>query len=59
MIATSEQPISAYYRNEWINPVDLPIRFAGNSTCFRKEGFFNYLKFIFKIILISINKKLL
>jgi seryl-tRNA synthetase len=40
MIATSEQPISALYRNEWLAPTDLPIRFAGNSTCFRKEGYY-------------------
>lgn len=38
MIATSEQPISAMYRNEWIEPHDLPIRYAGVSSCFRKEA---------------------
>ena len=38
MIATSEQPISAMYRNEWIEPQALPLKFAGNSTCFRKEA---------------------
>ena len=38
MVATSEQPISAFYRNEWIDPQDLPQRFAGVSSCFRKEA---------------------
>lgn len=38
LIATSEQPISAMHRNEWIEPQDLPFRYAGNSSCFRKEA---------------------
>jgi seryl-tRNA synthetase len=38
LIATSEQPISAMHRNEWIEPHDLPFRYAGYSTCFRKEA---------------------
>lgn len=38
LIATSEQPISAYYRGDWIEPQNLPERFAGYSTCFRKEA---------------------
>ena len=38
MVATSEQPISALYRNEWLDPTELPIRFAGVSSCFRKEA---------------------
>ncbi|VDM41030.1 unnamed protein product [Toxocara canis] len=37
LIATSEQPIAAFHRNEWINPADLPIKYAGISTCFRQE----------------------
>jgi len=37
LIATSEQPIAAYHRKEWLNPAELPIRYAGYSTCFRKE----------------------
>lgn len=37
LIATSEQPIAAYHRNEWLNPADLPIKYAGFSTCFRQE----------------------
>ena len=38
LIATSEQPISAFHRGEWLEPKDLPIRYAGSSTCFRKEA---------------------
>eukprot|EP00002_Diphylleia_rotans_P009963 TRINITY_DN2032_c0_g2_i1.p1 TRINITY_DN2032_c0_g2~~TRINITY_DN2032_c0_g2_i1.p1 ORF type:complete len:470 (-),score=133.87 TRINITY_DN2032_c0_g2_i1:115-1524(-) len=38
LIATSEQPISAYHRGEWLEPKSLPIRYAGYSTCFRKEA---------------------
>jgi len=38
LIATSEQPISAMHRGEWIEPSELPIRYAGSSTCFRKEA---------------------
>lgn len=38
LIATSEQPISAYHRHEWLSPSDLPIKYAGISTCFRKEA---------------------
>ncbi|XP_066590685.1 serine--tRNA ligase, cytoplasmic [Prorops nasuta] len=37
LIATSEQPIAAFHRNEWINENLLPIRYAGLSTCFRQE----------------------
>lgn len=38
LIATSEQPISAFHRKEWMEPESLPIRYAGISTCFRKEA---------------------
>ena len=38
LIATSEQPISAYHRKEWLEPEQLPLRYAGLSTCFRKEA---------------------
>ena len=38
MIATSEQPISAMHMKEWIEPADLPFRYSGVSTCFRKEA---------------------
>ena len=37
LIATSEQPIAAFHRDEWVNEKDLPIKYAGVSTCFRYE----------------------
>lgn len=37
LIATSEQPIAAYHRDEWIPESSLPIKYAGLSTCFRQE----------------------
>ncbi|KAJ3682585.1 hypothetical protein LUZ60_015158 [Juncus effusus] len=37
LIATAEQPLCAYHFGERIYPTDLPIRYAGYSTCFRKE----------------------
>ncbi|KAJ8985943.1 hypothetical protein NQ317_010700 [Molorchus minor] len=37
LIATSEQPIAAFHRDEWIPENALPIRYAGISTCFRQE----------------------
>ena len=38
LIATSEQPISAYHRDEWMDPKSLPLKYCGLSTCFRKEA---------------------
>ncbi|EKM57180.1 uncharacterized protein PHACADRAFT_254765 [Phanerochaete carnosa HHB-10118-sp] len=40
LIATSEQPISAYHSNEWFESPEtqLPLKYAGYSTCFRKEA---------------------
>ena len=38
LIATSEQPICGYHKNEWIDDKQLPFRYAGISTCFRKEA---------------------
>jgi len=38
LIATSEQPICAYHKGDWIDPKELPLRYAGISTCFRKEA---------------------
>lgn len=37
LIATSEQPIAAFHRNEWLSPSSLPIMYAGISSCFRQE----------------------
>ncbi|CAI0419624.1 unnamed protein product [Linum tenue] len=38
LIATAEQPLCAYHIDDWIQPADLPIRYAGYSSCFRKEA---------------------
>eukprot|EP00826_Nyctotherus_ovalis_P033879 TRINITY_DN2765_c0_g1_i7.p1 TRINITY_DN2765_c0_g1~~TRINITY_DN2765_c0_g1_i7.p1 ORF type:complete len:304 (+),score=123.97 TRINITY_DN2765_c0_g1_i7:305-1216(+) len=38
LIATSEQPISAYHYTEWLKESDLPLKYGGFSTCFRKEA---------------------
>lgn len=37
LIATSEQPIAAFHRDEWMRAEDLPIKYAGLSSCFRQE----------------------
>ncbi|PIA27914.1 hypothetical protein AQUCO_07400032v1 [Aquilegia coerulea] len=38
LIATSEQPLCAYHLGDQIQPKDLPLRYAGYSTCFRTEA---------------------
>jgi seryl-tRNA synthetase len=38
LIATSEQPISAFHMNETLELKTLPLKYAGISTCFRKEA---------------------
>lgn len=38
LIATSEQPLSCLHEAEWLQDKDLPIKYAGYSTCFRKEA---------------------
>lgn len=38
LIATSEQPISAFHRGDWIMKDELPLKYAGYSACFRKEA---------------------
>lgn len=40
LIATSEQPIAAYHADEWFEEPskELPLCYAGYSTCFRKEA---------------------
>lgn len=40
LIATSEQPLSGYHSDEWFDDPSsqLPLRYAGYSTCFRKEA---------------------
>lgn len=38
LIATSEQPISAMHADEWLKKSELPIKYCGYSSCFRKEA---------------------
>lgn len=38
MIATSEQTLAAYHYDEIIEPNRLPIKYAGLSSCFRREA---------------------
>jgi seryl-tRNA synthetase len=38
MIATSEQTLAAYHYDEIIDPKKLPLKYAGISSCFRKEA---------------------
>ncbi|KAI9818574.1 MAG: Cytosolic seryl-tRNA synthetase [Pycnora praestabilis] len=38
LIATSEQPLSALHDSEWLQEKELPIKYAGYSTCYRKEA---------------------
>ncbi|KAJ9142619.1 Serine--tRNA ligase [Pleurostoma richardsiae] len=38
LIATSEQPISAFHADEWLQPGQLPLKYAGYSTCYRREA---------------------
>lgn len=38
LIATSEQPLSGLHSEEWLQAEDLPIKYAGYSTNFRKEA---------------------
>lgn len=38
LIATSEQPLCVYHIDEWVDERDLPRKYAGMSTNFRKEA---------------------
>jgi seryl-tRNA synthetase len=38
MIATSEQTLAAYHYDEIIDPKILPLKYAGISSCFRREA---------------------
>nr|XP_043638718.1 serine--tRNA ligase-like [Erigeron canadensis]XP_043638719.1 serine--tRNA ligase-like [Erigeron canadensis]XP_043638720.1 serine--tRNA ligase-like [Erigeron canadensis] len=38
LIATAEQPLCAYHMDEWIPPIQLPLKYAAYSSCFRKEA---------------------
>lgn len=38
LIATSEAPIAAYHYGKWFSELKEPLRYAGMSSCFRKEA---------------------
>jgi seryl-tRNA synthetase len=38
LIATSEQTLASYHYDEILEPADLPLKYAGVSTCFRREA---------------------
>ena len=38
LVGTSEVALAAYHGDEILDPDDLPIRYAGFSTCFRREA---------------------
>ncbi len=38
LIATSEQTLASYHYDEILEPGDLPLKYAGVSTCFRREA---------------------
>jgi seryl-tRNA synthetase len=38
LIATSEQTLAAYHYDEILEPAELPHKYAGVSTCFRREA---------------------
>merc|ERR1719382_2015791 len=38
LIATSEQPISAFHRGQSLDKAKFPIRYVGISSCFRREA---------------------
>ena len=38
LIATSEQALCAMHAGKWLESADLPLRYAGLSTCFRCAG---------------------
>merc|ERR1712113_692901 len=38
LIATSEQPISAFHQNQNLPKDDFPLRYVGYSSCFRREA---------------------
>ncbi len=38
LVGTSEQPLAGYHSNEIIDGKNLPLRYAGFSSCFRREA---------------------
>ncbi|HEX2029833.1 MAG TPA: serine--tRNA ligase [Actinomycetota bacterium] len=38
LVGTSEVPLAALHQREILDPADLPLRYVGYSTCFRREA---------------------
>lgn len=38
LIATAEQPLCALHQDEWYEEKDLPLKYIGYSSCFRREA---------------------
>ncbi|HEX6945934.1 MAG TPA: serine--tRNA ligase [Acidimicrobiia bacterium] len=38
LVGTAEVPLAAYHMDEILDPDDLPLKYAGFSTCFRREA---------------------
>jgi seryl-tRNA synthetase len=38
LVGTAEVPLAAYHGDEILDPVAIPLRYAGFSTCFRREA---------------------
>lgn len=38
LIATSEMPLVAFHQNKWFTELPTPLKYAGYSSCFRKEA---------------------
>lgn len=38
LVGTSEVPLAAMHMDEWLETADLPLRYTGYSTCFRREA---------------------
>jgi seryl-tRNA synthetase len=38
LVGTSEVPLASFHQDEIVEPSELPIRYAGYSTCFRREA---------------------
>jgi len=55
LIATAEKPLCAYHQDEWMQPTELPIRYAAYSTCYRKEAWKTLLAFSVFTSLIKLN----
>ena len=47
LIATSEQPIAAFHRDEWLATTDLPIKYSGKTCLVLSTANANFASFFF------------